>query len=127
VEFRANPKVNREKPFEKGLSLNISVESSLDENANTIVVNLKVNSPNSDEEPDYPFFYTLVIKGVFHFDADTDKDKLTMFAKINCPAILYPYVREALADLTRRAGYAPLHLPIMNFAKIARESQESKN
>jgi preprotein translocase subunit SecB len=127
VEFSANPKFNKEKPFEKGLTLNLSVESSLDETAKSIAVTLKVNSPSPAEEPDYPFFYTIVMKGAFQFDPDTNDKNLEMFAKINCPAILFPYVRETLADLTRRAGFAPLHLPVMNFAKLSKKDSTSKD
>jgi preprotein translocase subunit SecB len=36
-------------------------------------------------------------------------------AEIDCAALIFPYLRETIADLTRRAGLAPLHLPTINF------------
>lgn len=34
---------------------------------------------------------------------------------INCPTVLFPYVRETLADATIRAGFPPVHLAPINF------------
>ena len=49
----------------------------------------------------------------------TDATKL---AEINCAAILFPYLRETVADLTRRAGLAPLHLPPINFVEFYKQN-----
>lgn len=34
---------------------------------------------------------------------------------INCPTVLFPYVRETLADAITRAGFPPVHLAPINF------------
>jgi preprotein translocase subunit SecB len=34
---------------------------------------------------------------------------------INCPTVLFPYVREVLADAVTRAGFPPVHLAPINF------------
>ena len=34
---------------------------------------------------------------------------------INCPTVLFPYAREAIADATMRAGFPPIHLAPINF------------
>ena len=34
---------------------------------------------------------------------------------INCPSVLFPYVRETLADAITRAGFPPVHLAPINF------------
>ncbi|NSW86690.1 MAG: protein-export chaperone SecB [Syntrophobacteraceae bacterium] len=47
------------------------------------------------------------------------KELRKQYAAVNCPAIIFPYLRETLADLTRRAAFPPLHLPITNFTKFA--------
>jgi preprotein translocase subunit SecB len=33
----------------------------------------------------------------------------------NCPSVLFPYVRETLADAITRAGFPPVHLAPINF------------
>jgi preprotein translocase subunit SecB len=34
---------------------------------------------------------------------------------INCPTVLFPYVRETVADAVTRAGFPPIHLSPINF------------
>ena len=37
---------------------------------------------------------------------------------INCPNVLFPYLRETLADAVGRAGFPPVHLAPINFAAL---------
>jgi preprotein translocase subunit SecB len=39
-------------------------------------------------------------------------------ARINCAAMIFPFLREAIADVTRRAGMSPLLLPPVNFLEL---------
>jgi preprotein translocase subunit SecB len=43
---------------------------------------------------------------------------------INCPTVLFPYVRETLADAVGRAGFPPVHLAPINFEAIYQQQQE---
>lgn len=43
-------------------------------------------------------------------------------AEIDCAAVIFPYLRETLADLTRRAGLPPLHLPPINFVEFYKQN-----
>jgi len=43
---------------------------------------------------------------------------------ITCPTILQPYLREAISDLTVRAGFPPVFLAPMNFDALYRQQQE---
>ena len=37
---------------------------------------------------------------------------------INCPTVLFPYIRETLADAVGRAGFPPVHLAPINFEAL---------
>ena len=37
---------------------------------------------------------------------------------INCPNVLFPYLRETLADAIGRAGFPPVHLAPINFEAL---------
>jgi preprotein translocase subunit SecB len=37
---------------------------------------------------------------------------------IHCPTILFPYLREAIADAVARAGFPPVHLDPINFEML---------
>jgi preprotein translocase subunit SecB len=37
---------------------------------------------------------------------------------IHCPTVLFPYIRETLADAVGRAGFPPIHLAPINFEAL---------
>jgi preprotein translocase subunit SecB len=45
---------------------------------------------------------------------------------IGCPTILYPYVREVIADLVMRAGFPPVVLAPMSFEQLYMEKQQKE-
>ena len=48
-------------------------------------------------------------------------EQLQPVMAINCPNVLFPYAREAIADATMRAGYPPIHLAPINFEVLYQE------
>lgn len=119
ISFQVNPQYE-EKAGQEGFSYRINIDTHLNQEGNSLLVRLGVETPGKNEIPDYPFYFALQFVGVFDFTAPIDEDSRRQLASINCPAILYPYLRETLADLTRRAGFPPLHLPVTNFIKLAK-------
>lgn len=45
-------------------------------------------------------------------------DRLQPVIAIHCPTVLFPYVRETIADATTRMGYPPVHLAPINFEAL---------
>jgi len=75
---------------------------------------------------DLPYYFEIESAGLFQFDEFPEERMLTQFIAINCPAIMFPYVRETIADLTRRAGFSPLHLNPINFIQLAKDRETEK-
>ena len=46
------------------------------------------------------------------------QNQLQPVIAIHCPTVLFPYVRETIADATARAGYPPVHLAPINFEML---------
>jgi preprotein translocase subunit SecB len=46
------------------------------------------------------------------------QDQLQGVIAINCPTVLFPYIRETLADAVTRAGFPPVHLAPINFESL---------
>lgn len=67
---------------------------------------------------DAPFNVSLKGLGLFSFEEAPDNEELDRIARINCAAILFPYIRETIADVTRRSGLPTLHLQPMNFVDM---------
>ena len=73
-----------------------------------------------------PYHYEVLGAGIFSFKKLPDDNMLEQLTSINCPAILFPYLRESIADLTRRAGFDPLHIDPINFIELARQRAEKE-
>jgi preprotein translocase subunit SecB len=68
-----------------------------------------------------PFVVSAEAGGLFHFPhyrTEIPYSTMEKIAKINCAAIIFPYLREALADIVRRSGLPPLNLPPVNFVEF---------
>ena len=56
--------------------------------------------------------------GVFERVGETLLGNLDEFGKINGAAIIFPYIREHVTDLSLRANIIPIILPPVNFMKV---------
>jgi preprotein translocase subunit SecB len=45
---------------------------------------------------------------------------------IECPALLFPFVRRIVADLTREGGFPPLLIDPIDFASLYRQRMQQK-
>lgn len=103
----------------ENFSLNNKIEDcpefifSYSSNKKNKIVIVELGIRFSSEEA--PFFLEVVTEGVFLFNEIPTKTTLKKISCINCNSILFPFVREFIADLTRRAGIPPFLLPPVNF------------
>lgn len=54
---------------------------------------------------------------------NVNEEMLGMILQITCPTVMFPYAREAVADLIGRAGYQPIHLAPVNFEQLYQQQQ----
>lgn len=104
----------------------IGVDSILHEDG-SIETLVNVKTPDKSDSPDFPFFFDITAQGFFVFSEKPEPKILEQLKTINCPAIIFPYLREAIADLTRRAGFPALHLPSVNFVKLNQNNSMKNN
>lgn len=118
LSFAINYNFERDKAIK--MNPEIAVANKFDKKNKTLDICVKV----SMNDGNMPFSFDVIGEGRFVFKTKPDEQTLTRVEKINGPAIIYPYVRETIADLTRRAGYPPLHLPPINFVRLAAEEKQ---
>lgn len=111
----------REDSADTMVSPDISISHEFREKEKQLVVILGLRQIKGN----IPFRFEVESGGIFQFEDIPEEKLLKQVATINCPAILFPYIRETIADLTRRAGFPPLHLNPINFVQLAKE-QEAK-
>lgn len=66
-----------------------------------------------------PFRAEVVLRGFFEINAnECKKEYLQNLYIINSSAILFPYLRSSLTDMTSKSDHEPITLPIFNFHTI---------
>lgn len=113
--------------FKQGKNIEHDIETETGYSYDHAKKELKVLLRVSISGEKSPYLVEVKTIGFFHFKENIDSEPLKTLSMINCPAILFPYVRETIADITRRAGFPSLHLQPFNFAKIYTESKAKKD
>jgi preprotein translocase subunit SecB len=101
--------------FEKEIQniININIEHTVNGDDLVIYLNVTLEGKNQDST-DYNFL--IKYAGVFGFTEDS-VPPIETFAKINGPAIIFPFVREQMASLSVKAGLNTVLLPPINFTQ----------
>ncbi len=60
--------------------------------------------------------------GEFQY-AENAELSVETFGRVNGPAIIFPYIREHLSNMSLKAGIPPIFLPPINFVRLAEEQK----
>lgn len=108
----------RAREKQPGIQLNFNVQAkSIGENLYEVLLTLEANA-KIDEESIYAL--ELVYGGAFRLK-DLPEQAIRPFLFIEGPALLFPFARRLVADLTREGGFAPLMLDPIDFAALYRQ------
>jgi preprotein translocase subunit SecB len=70
-----------------------------------------------DAEHGPPFNLEIEAAATFKLQHYPTPDEIQPLVKQYCAAAMFPYLRETIADITRRAGFPPLHIPPVDFSR----------
>ena len=115
---------------QKGLSgaevqPDIQVAVSLDARKRTVanqyevITKFKVSSKNK-VNGEVLFLLELEYGGTFHIDGVTE-DQIHPLLLIECPRLLFPFVRRIISDVTRDGGFPPLNVDTVDFLALYRQ------
>ena len=83
-------------------------------------VSIKLNVTSKGKDTDTVLFVLeLDYAGVFHIENVPD-DQMHPFLLIECPRMLFPFVRRVVSDVTRDGGFPPLNLETIDFVALYR-------
>jgi preprotein translocase subunit SecB len=84
-----------------------------------VVTKFKVTSKNK-VNGDTLFLLELEYGGTFLIEGVAD-EQLHPFLLIECPRLLFPYVRRIISDVTRDGGFPPLNVDQVDFMALYRQ------
>ena len=108
------------------VSPDIQVQVSLDgkkrqaENQYEVVSKFKITSKNKGGGETL-FLLELDYGGLFRIEGVPD-EQLHPFLMIECPRMLFPFVRRIVSDVTRDGGFPPLNLDNIDFIQLYRQT-----
>ena len=114
-----------QKPVKGQIQPDIQVQVALDgrkggaDNQYEVISKFNITSKNKDSE-DVLFALELEYGGMFQIENIAD-DQLHPFLMIECPRMLFPFVRRIVSDVTRDGGFPPLNLDNIDFVQLYRQ------
>ena len=103
----------------------VAVQVSLDarkrsvEHQYEVICKFRVSSKNTVDDANL-FMCELDYGGVFHVEG-VPEDQLHPFLMIECPRLLFPFIRRIISDTTRDGGFPPVNLDPVDFVALYRQ------
>ena len=106
------------------IQVNIDAKKRSVENQFEIVIKLKVSSVNKGTTENL-FLLEVEYAGLFLVTGVPD-EQLHPFLLIECPRMLFPFLRRIVSDVTRDGGFPPLNLETIDFLQLYRQELERR-
>ncbi|WP_438959778.1 protein-export chaperone SecB [Nereida sp.] len=100
------------------VQVNIDAKKRTVENQFEVIIKLMIKSNDKASEAAL-FLMELDYGGVFQVE-NVPEDQLHPFLLIECPRMLFPFVRRVVSDVTRDGGFPPLNLETIDFLQLYR-------
>lgn len=84
-----------------------------------VITKFKVSSKNK-VNGDVLFLLELEYGSTFQIEGVTD-DQIHPFLLIECPRLMFPFVRRIISDVTRDGGFPPLNVDTVDFMALYRQ------
>ena len=94
--------------------MNIDTEVSVNNNIISVAETVSVKKTHNNTEQ---FSFLVKMVGIFECIGESQLKDYEKFGKINGAAIIFPYIREHITNLSMKAGLGPIILPPVNFTK----------
>jgi len=117
------------------VKVNLDAKKRKSENQYEILIKLSVVSSaktegSNDSENSKLFILEIEYGGIFEVTG-VPEEQIHPYLMIECPRILFPYLRRIVGDVTRDGGFPPLNLEQINFLalyqnEIARRQAEAE-
>lgn len=106
------------------VQVNLDAKKRTQDNQYDVTVKLEVNAKT--KEAGTPIFLMeLEYTGVFQIE-NVPEEQLHPFLMIECPRMLFPFIRRIVSDVTRDGGFPPLNLENIDFLSLYRNELQRR-
>lgn len=100
------------------VQINMDAKKRQGDHQYEVMIKLNIESKGK-ENGDTLFLMEIEYAGIFHIEG-VQEDQMHPFLLIECPRMLFPFLRRIVSDVTRDGGYPPLNLDNIDFIQIYR-------
>jgi preprotein translocase subunit SecB len=100
------------------LQVNLDAKKRTNDHQYEVILKVQVTS-KSKESQSTLFVLELEYAGIFHVE-NVPEEQMHPFLLIECPRMLFPFVRRIVSDVTRDGGFPPLNLETIDFLQLYR-------
>lgn len=100
------------------VQVNLDAKKRSLENQYESSIKLNVTSKAKGKE-DVLFLLEIDYVGIFHIE-NVPEEQLHPFLLIECPRMIFPFLRRVVSDITRDGGFPPLNLENIDFLSMYR-------
>ncbi|WP_306131359.1 protein-export chaperone SecB [Roseivivax marinus] len=100
------------------VQVNLDAKKRQPDHQYEVVMKLKIDS-KAKGSGDQLFLMELEYAGIFHIE-NVPENQLHPFLLIECPRMLFPFVRRIVSDISRDGGFPPLNLETIDFVQLYR-------
>ena len=111
VDGELNPEIQ--------VNVNIDAKKRTTDKQFDVIIKLRVDSKSKNTN-NILFILELDYGGVFQIE-NVPEDQLHPYLLIECPRMLFPFLRRIVSDVTRDGGFPPLNLENIDFLKLYRQ------
>ncbi|NNE50815.1 MAG: protein-export chaperone SecB [Sulfitobacter sp.] len=102
------------------VQVQVNLDAKKRTSEHTYESSIKLNVTSKAKEGDAVLFVLEVdYVGIFHIENVPD-DQIHPFLLIECPRMIFPYLRRVVSDITRDGGFPPLNLENIDFVSLYR-------
>ena len=116
VDGELNPEIQ--------VNVNIDAKKRTTDKQFDVIIKLRVDSKSKNTN-NILFVLELDYGGVFQIENVPD-DQLHPYLLIDCPRMLFPFLRRIVSDVTRDGGFPPLNLENIDFLKLYRQEVDRR-
>jgi preprotein translocase subunit SecB len=106
------------------VQVNLDAKKRGTEGQYELVIKLRIDS-KSKESKDQLFLLEIEYGGIFQVSG-VPEDQLHPYLLIECPRMLFPFLRRIVSDITRDGGFPPLNLETIDFLSLYKNEIERR-
>lgn len=108
------------------IQIQVSLDGRVRQAPHQFEVVTKLHATSTNKVDNAPLFILEIeYGGIFQIEGIPD-DQIHPFLMIECPRMLFPFLRRIVSDVTRDGGFPPLNIDQIDFLQLYRQEAERR-